>query len=217
MQRETSSTPRITLPERDFKGYIFDLDGTLVESMPLHYRAWREALRRHGAPVEVFGWQEFLDHGGMAARDIVQELNEQYGLKMEPDSTADEKRNLYACYLEEDGLNVIPETVQLVRNLRERGIPYAIGTGSAIPGARATLCAARIEELFSIIVTPEDVVHGKPAPDIFLLAAQRMGVPPQECVVFEDAEPGLQAARAAGMECVRVGTPMPSFLNDEGF
>lgn len=217
MQGERMSASRVVIPERVFKGYIFDLDGTLVESMPLHYRAWREALRRHGAPREVFGWQEFLAHGGMAAVDIVRGLNEQYGLSMQPAATADEKRALYATYLSEGELKIIPETVQLVRSLRERGIPYAIGTGSAIPGALATLRAAGIEELFPLIITPEDVAYGKPAPDIFLCAAERMQAAPQDCVVFEDAEPGMQAARAAGMECVRVGTPPPSFLNTEGY
>lgn len=199
-------SPRVTLPEKQFGGYIFDLDGTLVDSMPTHYKAWRAALQNHGAPHHVFLWPEFVAHGGMAAPDIVADLNRTYGLHMEPLTVANEKRALYDQLLESEQLPIIPETVGLVRELHARGIPYAIGTGSAINGARATLRSAGIEELFPIIVTPDDVApgHGKPEPDIFLLAAERMGVAPTDCVVFEDAEPGIQAARAAGMAQVWV-------------
>lgn len=197
-------TKRIDLPGKIFAGYIFDLDGTLVESMPLHHRAWRMALQNHGAPADVFQWNEFVAHGGMAATDIVKDLNSCHELAMDPPAVAEEKRANYARLLEEEGLDIIPETVELVHRLREQRIPYAIGTGSFMPGAVATLRAAKLEELFPIIVTPEDVPHGKPAPDIFLKAAERMNVPPAECVVFEDAEPGLRAAAAAGMACVRV-------------
>ena len=195
---------RVELPERIFGGYIFDLDGTLVDSMPLHYRAWRMALREYDAPAEVFRWAEFNAHGGMAASDIVADLNAHHGLHMPPQEVAARKREIYAHLVATEALPPIPETVQLVHSLRERGIPYAIGTGRAVPGARSTLRAAGLEELFPLIITPDDVAHGKPAPDIFLLAAERMGVPPAHCVVFEDADPGLCAAQAAGMHSVRV-------------
>lgn len=206
-----SQQPRVILPEKTYAGYIFDLDGTLVDSMPTHFRAWREALRRHGAPGHIFRWQEFTAHGGMAAVDIVRDLNSTYSLHMPPEIVADDKRALYAHYLQTEALPIIPETVDLVRDLRRRGIPYAIGTGSALPGALATLSSAGLRELFDIIVTPEDVAHGKPAPDIFLLAAKRMGAPATECIVFEDAEPGLQAARAAGMDTAQVKACEPPY------
>lgn len=202
---------RVILPEKEYAGYIFDLDGTLVDSMPTHYRAWRWALQKHGAPHEVFQWEEFVAHGGMAAPDIVADLNATYGLHMEPEIVAEEKRNRYAWLLTHETLPVIPETAALVRQLKEKGIPYAIGTGSMPSGAMETLESAGIADLFSIMVTPADVPpgYGKPRPDIFLLCASQMGVAPQECVVFEDAEPGIQAAMAGGMAWVRVGECAP--------
>lgn len=202
---------RVTLPDKVYAGYIFDLDGTLVDSMPTHYRAWRWALKKHGAPHEVFRWEEFVAHGGMAAPDIVADLNTRYGLSMEPETVAEEKRNRYGWLLQNKTLPVIPETVELVRRLKEQGIPYAIGTGSMPTGAMETLQSAGIADLFNIMVTPADVPpgFGKPRPDIFLLCAQRMGVKPVDCVVFEDAEPGIQAARAGGMDFVRVGECAP--------
>ncbi len=202
-------TSRVILPERSYGGYIFDLDGTLVDSMAMHYRAWRWALAQNGAPPEAFRWHEFVAHGGMAAPDIVAEVNARYGLNMPPHEVAEMKRARYAYLLEHERLPIIEETVGLVRRLREQGIPYAIGTGSVTEGALATLRSAGIEDLFSIVVTPLDVQRGKPAPDIFLLCAERMGVAPQDCVVFEDAEPGLNAAQAAGMDCVRVASASP--------
>ena len=202
---------RVTLPEKVYAGYIFDLDGTLVDSMPTHYAAWRWALKKNGAPESVFRWDEFVAHGGMAAPDIVADLNQKYGLQMEPELVAEEKRDRYAWLLENEKLPVSPETVALVRWLREQGIPYAIGTGSMPAGAMETLKSADVAELFSVMVTPADVPpgFGKPRPDIFLLCAQRMGVNPAECVVFEDAEPGIQAAIAGGMDYVRVGECAP--------
>ncbi len=202
---------RVTLPEKIYAGYIFDLDGTLVDSMPVHYKAWRWALREHGAPHHVFQWDEFVAHGGMAAPDIVADLNATYGLNMEPETVAEDKRNRYAWLLLNETLPVIPETVNLVRRLREQGIPYAIGTGSMPGGATETLQSAGVADLFPIMVTPADVPpgFGKPRPDIFLLCAERMGVNPRECVVFEDAEPGIQAAMAGGMDYVRVGECPP--------
>ena len=201
---------RVTLPETTYKGYIFDLDGTLVESMPTHFRAWRWALRKHGAPAHIFEWEEFCSHGGLFAVDIVAKLNKDYGLDMDPATVAEDKRLRYCELLKEEPLTVIPETVALVYRLREQGIPYAIGTGSMIIGALETLRSAGLEELFPVMVTPGDVApgRGKPNPDIFLLCAERMGVDPASCIVFEDAAPGVRAAAAAGMACCVVG-PCP--------
>lgn len=201
---------RVTLPEQIYGGYIFDLDGTLVDSMPTHFRAWRRALKNNGAPAHIFEWEEFNSHGGMFAVDIVAKLNRDYGLSLDPKRVAEEKRLCYCELLQHEPLPVIPETVELVYRLREQGIPYAIGTGSMILGAQETLRSAGLLDLFPIMVTPGDVPpgRGKPNPDIFLLCAERMGVAPGDCIVFEDAMPGIRAAEAAGMACCVVG-PCP--------
>lgn len=205
-------TQRVTIPDKTYAGYIFDLDGTLVDSMPVHHRAWLHALRNNGAPAHAFLWDEFVAHGGMAAPDIVADLNRTYGLNMDCESVAAEKRARYDYLLETETLPIIPETVELVKRLKEQQIPYAIGTGSVRHGALNTMISAGIDNLFDIIVTPDDVPpgRGKPCPDIFLLAAKQMGVQPTECVVFEDAQPGLDAAAAAGMASVRVATVPPT-------
>ena len=179
---------RVDLPEKKYEGYIFDLDGTLVDSMPLHYRAWREALARAGAPDHVFRTDEFYSCGGKSANDVVRFLNERYGMHMDAESTAADKRRIY-----------------FVHSLGDA--PKAIATGSAMPGASRTLAAAGLSGLFDVILTPDEVEHGKPAPDMFLKAAELLGASPDRCVVFEDAEPGMKAAAAAGMDCIQVRRP----------
>ncbi len=197
---------RVTLPEKQYRGYIFDLDGTLVDSMGLHHRAWKETLNRHGAPSHIFEWDEFVAYGGRAAIDIVGALNVSYKLQLDPECVADDKRTRYMELLESEQLRAIAETEALIYSLRSQEIPYAVGTGSAMEGALATLRSARMAGLFDIIVTPQDVPagRGKPKPDIFLLCAERMGVDARDCVVFEDAQPGIDAACAAGMDYVIV-------------
>lgn len=193
---------RVDLPEKKYEGYIFDLDGTLVDSMPLHYKAWRKALARAGAPDSVFREEEFYSCGGKSANDVVSFLNGRYGLVMDAASTAADKRRIYLELLEEEGMEPIREVVEFVHSLGDA--PKAIATGSAIPGASRTLAAAGLSDLFDVILTPEDVEHGKPAPDMFLKAAELLGAAPDRCVVFEDAAPGIRAAAAAGMDCIQV-------------
>ena len=176
---------RVDLPEKKYEGYIFDLDGTLVDSMPLHYRAWREALARAGAPDHVFRADEFYSCGGKSANDVVRFLNERYGMHMDAESTAADKRRIYLEMLEKEGMQPIREVVEFVHSLGDA--PKAIATGSAMPGASRTLAAAGLSGLFDVILTPDEVEHGKPAPDMFLKAAELLGASPDRCVVFEDA------------------------------
>ena len=201
-----------SVPHEEYAGYIFDLDGTLVDSMVAHYRAWRMALAEQGAPEEVFRKPEFLAHGGCSAQDIVSSLNARYGLEMDADAVAARKRALYLELIESGSLEPIRETVEFARRMQGR-VPMAIATGSAMPGALASLKSAGLEGLFELIVTPEMVERGKPFPDIFEEAARRMGVEPGCCLVFEDADPGIEAAKAAGMDWVRV--PPSERLMDE--
>ena len=108
---------RVDLPEKKYEGYIFDLDGTLVDSMPLHYKAWRKALARAGAPESVFREDEFYSCGGKSANDVVYFLNERYGLVMDAESTAADKRRIYLEMLEQEGMQPIGEVLEFVHSL----------------------------------------------------------------------------------------------------
>ena len=191
---------KLEIPDGDFAGYIFDLDGTLVDTMPLHYRAWDTAMRRAGltAPLDE---ELFYSLGGVPTRRVAELIAAHYGLTIDPHAVFHHKESLFR-EVQQDA-KLIEPVVEIARRMALTH-PVAIASGGPREIVHRSLELAGLWSLFKVIITPEDVAHGKPAPDMFLLAAQRMGVPPAQCLVFEDAEPGMQAAEAAGMKWVRV-------------
>jgi HAD superfamily hydrolase (TIGR01509 family) len=195
---------RIDFPLNGFEGLIFDLDGTLVDSMPAHFEAWCCALDAFGAPG-IFPEDVFYAMGGRPTKDIVLELNGEHGLKLDPDAVCYAKREAYMASL--DKVVIYGEVVEYARAQYGR-VPMGIATGSTRMGAEKTLQAVGLSDLFDEVVTTEDVARGKPAPDIFVEAARRINVSPEQCVAFEDAPAGVAAAREAGMRVVMVPAPM---------
>jgi beta-phosphoglucomutase family hydrolase len=197
---------KLNIPEGNFAGYIFDLDGTLIDTMPLHYRAWDTALRSVGLK-EKLDEAFFYALGGVPTRRVAELLGERYGLKFDAERIFHEKEALF-CSLQADA-RLIKPTVEFARKAAETH-PIAIASGGPRATVSRSLEITGLAKLFPIVVTADDVVHGKPDPAMFLLAAKRMGVPPRECLVFEDADPGIKAAEAAGMRWVRVPAVLPS-------
>jgi HAD superfamily hydrolase (TIGR01509 family) len=199
---------KLDLPAGDFAGYIFDLDGTLIDSMPLHYRAWDAALRRFGLDVPL-DEDMFYGLGGVPTRQVAEILGAHYGLELDPGQVMTVKEELYLKDM--DAVTLIEPVADIARRVAREGRPLAIVTGGTPDVAGPALAAAGLKALFPIVITPLDVPagRGKPEPDMFLLAAQRMGVAPSACLVFEDAEPGLAGARAAGMQVVHVPSRRP--------
>lgn len=190
------------IPEGDFAGYLFDLDGTLVDTMPLHFAAWREALWRCGLGRDL---EEdfFYLQGGVPTLLVAQRIGAHYGVPLDAPRVEHVKEELYLERLREAKL-IVP-VVEFARRAAQTR-PVAVVTGGMPHVAQRTLELTGLDALFRIVVTPADVPpgRGKPAPDMFLFAAKRMGVAPERCLVFEDAEPGVAAARAAGMQVVLV-------------
>ncbi len=179
-------------------GAIFDCDGTLADTMPLHYRAWREILDPLGLP---FPEPQFYEWGGVTAVEVIERLNRMYDKTVPAHHTAEIKEAAYARLL--DQAQPLPTIVAEARRLH--GLcPLAVASGGIKPLVNRTLEALDIADLFEAVATVEDVRRGKPAPDIFLLAAERIGVKPEACVVFEDGPAGMEAAFAAGMQVVDV-------------
>ena len=193
---------KLVIPAGDFAGYLFDLDGTLVDTMPLHYAAWREALRRGGLGRELKE-DYFYSLGGVPTRLVAQRIGEHYGVKLDAEKVEHVKEGLYLEWLRDAKL--ITPVVAFARRVAKTH-PVAVVTGGMPNVARSALQLTGLDALFHIVVTPADVPsgRGKPAPDMFLIAARRMGVAPERCLVFEDAEPGIAGARAAGMQVVFV-------------
>lgn len=188
------------LPDHPFRGYIFDCDGTLVDSMPLHYVAWVEALRLNEAPFD-FTEEVFYRHAGVREQDVVKILNAEYETDVDPDRVAKMKEEIFGQRIPE--VQAINPVVELVRSVHGR-FPLAVASGSEEHIVRGCLAATGLIGLFETIVTPAYVPRGKPAPDMFLLAAEKIGVEPGDCLVIEDGQSGLDAATAAGMHAVFV-------------
>ncbi|MFF5899687.1 HAD family hydrolase [Streptomyces argenteolus] len=188
--------PRVPAPS-----VLFDLDGTLVDSEPNYYEAGRRLLTRYG--VRDFSWEDHTRFIGIGTRETLTVLRAEYGIEAPVDELLAGKN---ALYLELAGTSttVFPEMRTLVEQLHGRGVPMAVASGSSRAAIAATLAVTGLEAYLPVYVSAEEVAQGKPAPDVFLEAARRLGVEPGSCVVLEDAVPGVVAAHAAGMRCVAV-------------
>jgi HAD superfamily hydrolase (TIGR01509 family) len=193
--------------EGNYDGYIFDCDGTLIDSMPVHFHAWDEALRRLGSQVPL-SEDLFYSHGGVPTRKVAEIFIRQFGLKADPEELFHLKESLFVARLEQ--VEIIAPVVDFARKVA-RTHPVSVASGGPRDVVVRSLQLAGLAGLFPVVVTADDVVQGKPAPDMFLLAAKLMKVAPEKCLVFEDAEPGVQAARNANMQVIRVESRQGTF------
>ena len=188
----------LDIPDRSYGGFIFDCDGTLVNSMPIHYLAWSDALSSHDAGF-VFEETLFYEWGGIPPVNIVSMLNDQHGTDLDPEGVT---RSKYESYFRRLGtVEEIPAVAAIARKSHGE-IPMSVASGGSEPSVRKALEVTGLLSMFEIIITPVDVERPKPAPDMFILAAERMGVDPEDCLVFEDGPVGIEGARAAGMDTV---------------
>lgn len=182
----------------DIKGIIFDCDGTLADTMPLHWKAWQTVTGKHGLH---FPEDRFYSLGGVPTRDIIKMLCEEQGKQLDHLALAHEKELAYLPSLPE----VRPiEVVVAVAEANHGKLPMAVASGGQKHVIEKVLNHLGIRHYFDAVVTSEDVVNQKPAPDIFLEAARRIGVSPEHCRAYEDTDLGLQAIRSAGMEAIDV-------------
>jgi beta-phosphoglucomutase family hydrolase len=192
---------KLKLPGGSFAAYLFDCDGTIADSMPLHYLAWKQALGEWNCE---FDEEVFYAWGGMPVAEIISSLNARHGLNMPVEAVSKRKESLYYELLPQ--LKVVPEVLEHIEDGHGR-IPLAVVSGSTRESVTASLGSLNLLDRFDTLVCAGDYKESKPDPEAFLLAAARLGVVPEACLVFEDTEMGIQAARAAGMVSVRVPPP----------
>ncbi len=193
---------KLNLPEGDFQAYLFDCDGTIADSMPLHYVAWKTALGEWNCE---FDEDLFYAWGGKPVQQIIADLNAMQGLQMPVETVAVHKEGLYHTYLPQ--LKAVPEVLEHIEAQHGR-IPFAVVSGSGRESIVKALTVLNLLEKFEVLVGAEDYKRAKPAPDPFLLAAEKLGVPPESCLVFEDTDMGIAGATAAGMVAVKVPPPL---------
>ena len=180
------------------EGLIFDCDGTIVDTMPIHYAAWCSTTAKHGL---VFPEERFYALGGVSPFEVLRMLSEEQGVEIDSNAVTYQKE---AKYMELIGnAKEIPEVMQIVRNNHGK-LPMAVASGGTHETVEGILQQCGIRHYFDAIVTSQDVDNPKPAPDTFLEAARRINVAPEKCRAYEDADMGMKAILAAGMEAVDV-------------
>jgi len=177
---------------------VFDCDGTLADTMPLHWQAWQVIQSRHQFH---FPEDRFYSLGGVPSREILTMLKAEQRLEVNPIAIALEKEETYLAKAAQ--VEPVHAIVEIARS-HEGRLPMAVASGGTRKIIHMVLEKLGIRHLFQAVVTSEDVQNQKPAPDIFLEAAQRLGVDPKLCRGYEDTDLGMQAIRAAGMEAIDV-------------
>jgi len=192
----------------EYDALLFDCDGTVINSMEVHYEGWMHAFRSHHASVD-FPRDMYQRMAGMESQKVVAAVGDYNGVQFPFDQLLVVKRTYYLEHLHR--VDIIPGVVELARR-HQSSHRLAIVTGGGREIVQRSLAATGLDGLFEHIVTFEDVAHGKPAPDMFLLAADLCASAPERCLVFEDAEPGQVGAHAAGMDVLRIETSPWTFL-----
>lgn len=188
------------------KGCIFDLDGVICNTAEYHFLAWKDLADQLGIPFTKQDNERLKGVSRMESLEILLSLGSGSYSEEEKESFADEKNKLYIQYISQiDQSELLPGVKKLLMALRKAGIKIALGSVSK--NASAIIDRLEIRPLFDGIIDGTHVTHAKPDPEVFLLGAQTLGFRPDECVVFEDAAAGVQAAHRAGMKCVGIGSP----------
>lgn len=185
-------------PPEPFQAIIFDCDGTLADTMPAHVKAWVASYKSFGIDIAE---QPFYDMGGMNNQRIIETLNAKFKYSMDFETMQEAKEGRYLEMLHT--ITEVKAVADIARKYHGR-VPIAVASSGMSRVVIQTLAQIGLSSLFDVIVTADDVEHAKPAPDIFLLAAERLGVAPADCIVYEDGDPGLEAARRANMRAVDV-------------
>jgi len=185
-------------PDREFKALLFDFDGTVADTMGVHREAWNQALAVYGLTLTL---EQHLGWAGRPTREIVRLLGDLHKVDLPYDEISKFKETHYL-----NAISHVKEIVPVVDIIRASfgRLPMAVVSGSRRKPVRTTLEHLNLAKYFNLLICAEDYVVGKPAPDCFLKAAENLRVAPEDCLVFEDADLGITAARAAGMSYLRV-------------
>ena len=200
-------------PSDDTEALIFDCDGTLADTMPLHFIAWQNVMTDYG-----FKFDEalFYSLAGQPTDLIITQLSQQQEINVDVDKVTREKENAFLELI--DQIEPIEPVVEVVKQFHQK-LPMGVGSGGQREVVKQILSTLSLDSIFDCVVGSEDTNLHKPEPDVFLEVASRLNVEPSRCLVYEDADLGIEAARRAGMQFVdvrAVHTPRRITTNDSG-
>jgi HAD superfamily hydrolase (TIGR01509 family) len=181
-----------------YDGLVFDLDGTLIDSMPTHNKAWIETLEKNGLKITE---EELTSYAGITSFKIMQRLNKKYSMSLDPQKISDEKEVIFKERFHE--VTLAKQVLELVIAF-EKSKKISIVTGGETKTVSMVLKKFGIEKHFPVVICAEDTEDAKDTPAPFLLAAQKMGVDPSCCLFFDDGDAGLKGAKMAGMDVLKV-------------
>jgi len=188
---------------------IFDMDGLMIDSEPLHKEAWRVTLRRFGYEMDEALFAQLV---GLRTSEDAVLLREHFHLPVRADALAHQRNDLFLASLP-GRVKEMPGLRELTAEMGRRGLRRALATSGERRYVDAVMRELSLDGVFDAIAVAEDVARGKPAPDVYLFAAQRLGLSPAHCLVLEDAPNGVLAAKAAGMRCVAEPNEMTRSLD----
>ena len=193
----------------EFAAAIFDWDGVVIDSSAQHERSWELLAAEINKPLPV---DHFIRGFGKKNQLIIPTILDWSHDSAEIEKLSVRKEELYRELVRDQGLTILPGAWELLRALKEAGIPRAVGSSTPRVNLDAVFASTGLGEMFDAVVSANDVTNGKPAPDVFLKAASFLGIEPAKCVVFEDALFGIEAAQRAGMKVVALSTTNPPEL-----
>ncbi|MGB5510014.1 beta-phosphoglucomutase [Robiginitalea sp.] len=186
------------------KGFIFDLDGVIVDTAKYHYLAWKQLADHLGIPFTIQDNEKFKGVSRKRCLELLLEMGDLQVSEEQFASWLEEKNADYLNYIATmDASEILPDVSRVLDFLRERNVPMALG--SASKNAVPILEKVGLTDYFSTVVDGTQVVKAKPDPEVFLIAASRLHLPPEDCVVIEDAQAGIAAANTAGMYSLGIG------------
>jgi HAD superfamily hydrolase (TIGR01509 family) len=188
------------------RAVFFDHDGTLVDSEPNHFALWNTILEKYRTRLTERHYR--AHHAGLPVRANAEYIVARFGLPVDPSALMAEKNAVTRAYLARNAFPLMPGARNAIDDLAALGLKLAVVTATNADRIQATLRAHALESFFSLAVSSDDVARGKPAPDCYLLALDRLGLRAGECIAIEDTEAGLQAALQAGIACIAVPTEM---------
>jgi beta-phosphoglucomutase len=195
----------------ELEAVIWDMDGVLADTARYHFLAWQKTFAKRGIK---FTDEDFKRGFGVRNDAIIRNVLGEKTTQAEIEAIAKEKEAAFRRIIGKD-IKPLPGAIELLGQLHDKGVKMAIASSTVMANIRLIVSRLGIEKYFETVITGHDVTEGKPSPQVFLLAAQRLGVAPQNCLVFEDAVAGVKAAKSAVMHCVAITSSHPRAMLGE--